>query len=205
MSSFRSYGRDEMPPVVKTLIIINAVVFLAQLLLNSRYSITYYLALHPLDSPFFSSYQMITHMFTHGGWFHIFFNMFSLFMFGTRLENVWGGKRFIAFYLMCGVGAAVLHLLVQHFGGNGALAVGASGAVMGIFAAFAMLFPTERIVFLFIPIPMQAKYAMLLFMAIDLFGGIAGKDNIAHFAHLGGAITGIIMVWIWNKNRSQFY
>lgn len=205
MSDFRSYRTDSMPPVVKALIIINVAVFLAQLALDSRTGLTFLLALHPLDSPYFSSYQMLTHMFTHGGIGHILFNMFALWMFGRTLENIWGGKRFIAFYMMCGVGAAVLHLLVQQFSGGGSLAVGASGAVMGIFAAFALLFPNTELYFFFIPIPIKAKWAMLGLMALDIFGGIAGQDNIAHFAHIGGAITGIIMVWIWNRNRSRFY
>lgn len=205
MSSFRSYGTDNFPPVIKTLIIINVAVFIAQALLDTRVGLTYFLALHPLSSPGFGSYQMLTHMFTHGGLFHILFNMYALWMFGRQLENIWGGKRFIAFYFMCGVGAAVLHLIVQHYSGGDSLAVGASGAVMGIFAAYAYLFPNDRLVIFPIFIPIKAKWAMLGLMAFDLFGGIAGRDNIAHFAHLGGAITGIIMVWIWNQNRSRFY
>lgn len=205
MSDFRSYRTDRMPPVVKILIIINVAVFIAQLALDPRIGLTYYLALHALSAPGFSSYQMLTHMFTHGGIGHILFNMFGLWMFGRALENIWGGKRFIAFYMMCGVGAAVLHLLVQHFTGGDSLAVGASGAVMGIFAAFAMLFPNTELYLMLIPIPIKAKWAMLGLMAFDIFGGIAGQDNIAHFAHIGGALTGIIMVWIWNQNRSRFY
>lgn len=205
MSDFRSYSTDRMPPVVKILLIINVAVFIAQSLLDSSMGLTWYLALHPLDSPGFSSYQMLTHMFTHGGIGHILFNMFALWSFGKVLENVWGGKRFLAFYMMCGVGAAVFHLLVQHFSGGGSLAVGASGAVMGIFAAFALLFPNAELYLMFVPIPIKAKWAMLGLMALDIFGGIAGRDNIAHFAHLGGALTGIIMVWNWNRSRSRFY
>lgn len=205
MSNFRSYGMDRMPPVVKTLIIINVAVFIAQLLMDQRVGLSAYLALYPLNSPYFSSYQMLTHMFTHGGMFHIFFNMYALWMFGKELENRWGGKRFLAFYMMCGIGAAVLHLLVQHASGGDSAAVGASGAVMGIFAAFAYLFPNTQLVIFPIFIPVKAKWIMLGLMAFDLFGGIAGRDNIAHFAHLGGAITGIIMVLIWNKDRTQFY
>lgn len=205
MNDFRSYRTDQFPPVVKALLLLNVAVFIAQSLLDRSMGLTYYLALHPLSSPDFSSYQMLTHMFAHGGIGHIFFNMFSLYMFGRPLENVWGGKRFIAFYMMCGIGAAVLHLLVQHFTGGDSLAVGASGAVMGIFAAYAFLNPNAELYMMFIPIPIKAKWAMLGLMAIDVFGGVAGRDNIAHFAHLGGAITGIIMVWIWNRDRSRFY
>ncbi len=201
MSNFRSYSTDSLPPVVKTLIIINVAVFIAQSILG----ITGYLMLYPLGDPRFSSYQMLTHMFTHGGLFHIFFNMFALWMFGRPLENIWGAKRFLAFYMICGVGAAVLHLIVEYASGGGSPAVGASGAVMGIFVAFALLFPNTELYLMFIPIPIKAKWAMLGLIAFDLFGGIQGTDNIAHFAHLGGALTGAIMVWNWNRDRSRFY
>jgi membrane associated rhomboid family serine protease len=213
MSNFRSYGTDKMPQVVKTLIIINVVVWIAQLILDPRIGLTYHLALFPIGSPDFKAYQVLTHMFTHASYdeggrvqfYHILFNMFALWMFGRTLENVWGGKRFLEFYMMCGIGAAVFHLLVQQLTGGYSYAVGASGAVMGIFAAFAYLNPNSELYLMFIPIPIKAKWAMLGLMAFDIFGGIAGTDGIAHFAHLGGAITGIIMVLIWNRNRSRFY
>lgn len=205
MSQFRSYSTERFPPVVKTLIIINVVVFIAQYLLDPVMGLTGLLMLYPLDHPYFSSYQILTHMFTHGGLFHILFNMFALYMFGRQLENIWGGKRFLAFYMMCGVGAAVLHLVIQYLSGDGAPAVGASGAVMGIFVAYALLFPNSELMFIFFPVPIKAKWAMLILIAFDLFGGIQGTDNIAHFAHLGGALTGAIMVWNWNRNRSRFY
>ena len=168
-------------------------------------------------------------MFAHspGSFFHILFNMFGLWMFGRVLENVWGSKRFLLFYLACGVGSAILHLIIQYIRAEqllqavlandpgferlkGALspALGASGAVMGIFAAFAYLFPNTELYIMFIPVPVKAKWAVLGLAAIDLFGGVANisGDNIAHFAHLGGAITGFILVLIWNKsNRRKFY
>lgn len=213
MSDFRSYRTDSLPPVVKYLIIINVAVWVLQLVMDPRMGLTLYLALHPLGTPQFGSYQILTHMFAHAAYgpgsrivlYHILFNMIALWMFGRALENIWGSKRFLAFYMMCGVGAAVLHLLVQQFTGGYSYAVGASGAVMGIFAAFAYLFPNTELYFFLIPIPIKAKWAMLGLMVFDLFGGIAGTDNVAHFAHLGGAITGIIMVWNWNRNRSRFY
>jgi membrane associated rhomboid family serine protease len=168
--------------------------------------------------------------------FHILFNMLTLWMFGRILENVWGAKRFLIFYLACGVGAALCHLLVQHLrydpevvrqlyqaiatndqalydeaapkAGFLASAVGASGAVMGVMVGFAYLFPNTSLYIMFLPIPIKAKYAILGFIAIDLFGGvnpIAG-DNIAHWAHLGGALTGFILVLLWNKtNRRTLY
>jgi membrane associated rhomboid family serine protease len=112
------------------------------------------------------------------------------------------------FYIACGVGAAIAHLVVQYFTGTVSFAVGASGAVMGIFAAFAYLFPNTELFIMFIPFPVKAKYAVIGLAAIDLFGGVArfSNDNVAHFAHLGGALTGFILVLIWNKrNRRRFY
>ena len=149
-------------------------------------------------------------------------------MFGRILENVWGGKRFLLFYLICGVGAAALQLLIsswrceqllhafqtnnveqiQSLAGAVSPALGASGAIMGIFAAFGYLFPNTELYIMFIPVPVKAKWAMLGLAAIDLFGGVANisGDNVAHFAHLGGALTGFILVLIWNKtNRRKFY
>jgi membrane associated rhomboid family serine protease len=134
--------------------------------------------------------------------------MFALWMFGKVLENVWGAKRFLFFYLACGVGAAVAHLAVQYFTGGYSAAVGASGAVMGILVGFAYLFPNTELFIMFIPFPIKAKWAVIGYVVIDLFFGIGNfsGDNIAHFAHLGGAITGFILVLIWNKTgRKRFY
>jgi membrane associated rhomboid family serine protease len=147
-------------------------------------------------------------MFTHGGFSHILFNMFSLWMFGKILENLWGGKRFLLFYLISGIGAAIAHLAVQYLMGGNGPAVGASGAVMGILVAFGYLFPNTELFILFIPFPVKAKWVVIGYIAIDLFSGVArfSGDNIAHFAHLGGALTGFILVLIWNKNdRHRFY
>jgi membrane associated rhomboid family serine protease len=190
-------------------------VWIAQLVFEKQYQLTDKLALYPIDTPYFKPYQIATHMFAHAAYsgrsivfYHILFNMFALWMFGKILENVWGAKRFLIFYLICGVGAAAVHLGVQHFTGGMSAAVGASGAIMGIFAAFAYLFPNTELFILFIPFPIKAKWAVLGLAAIDLFGGLTNLsgDNIAHFAHLGGALTGFILVLIWNKtNRKQFY
>jgi membrane associated rhomboid family serine protease len=208
MSDFKYYRPDNLPPVVKNLIIINVLVFVAQSLLDKQYLLTARLAMWPVDSPFFKPYQIFTHMFSHGSFSHILFNMFSLWMFGKILENVWGGKRFLLFYLISGIGAAAAHLAVQYFMGGDGPAVGASGAIMGVFAAFGFLFPNTELFILFIPFPIKAKWAVIGFIAIDLFSGIASfsGDNVAHFAHLGGALTGFILVLIWNKsNRKRFY
>ncbi|HUC81157.1 MAG TPA: rhomboid family intramembrane serine protease [Flavisolibacter sp.] len=208
MSDFRYYRPDAFPPVVKNLIIINVLVFLAQLVLDNQILLTARIGLWPVDYPFFKPYQVITHMFTHGSVMHILFNMFALWMFGRVLENVWGPKRFLFFYLACGIGAAVFHLLIQYLSGGGSLTVGASGAVMGVMVGFAYLFPNTEMFIFFIPFPIKAKWVAIGYVAIDLFSGIANVagDNIAHFAHLGGAITGFILVLIWNKSdRRRFY
>lgn len=232
MSNFRFTKPDTFPPVVKNLIIINVLVFIAQMMLNEQFALTDKIGLWPIESPHFQPYQIATHMFAHGSIPHIFFNMFTLWMFGRVLENVWGAKRFLTFYLACGVGAAIAHAAVQYFEYKDVInminlaqeqgeidvatqlenmpsyAVGASGAVMGVMVAFAFLFPNTEMIMLFLPIPIKAKWVVLGLVAMDLFGGInpSQGDNIAHFAHLGGAITGFIIVFIWNKtNRKTLY
>lgn len=183
------------------------------------------------ESQKFQPYQIATHLFSHAPppmLYHILFNMFALWMFGKILENVWGGKRFLFFYLACGLGAAALHLAIQYFRceqllqdfanndisavkahlGAAAPALGASGAIMGVMAAFAYTFPNTELYIMLIPVPVKAKWAILGMAAIDLFGGVASisGDNIAHFAHLGGALMGFIIVLIWNKtNRRTLY
>lgn len=209
MSNFRQVRPDNFPPVVKNLIILNVLVWVAQLVFKKQF-LTERIALWPVDSPLFEPYQIFTHMFAHSqyGLFHILFNMFMLWMFGKILENVWGAKRFLTFYLLCGIGAAAAHLLIQHFTGGYASVVGASGAIFGVFAAFAMLFPNTEMYIMFIPVPIKAKWVAIGYMAFDLFGGISNVagDNIAHFAHLGGALTGVIIVLIWNKtNKKTLY
>ena len=224
MSNFRFTRPSGFPPIVKNLIIINVLVWVAQLIYDKEGGIltmwlTEKIALWPVNSEQFSPYQVVTHMFAHSSYagnelqsspvfIHILFNMFGLFMFGRILENVWGPKRFLFFYLACGIGAAVTHLIMQYIMGGDAPAVGASGAVMGIFAAFAYLFPNTELIMIPIPIPVKAKWVALIYILIDLFGGIGriAGDNIAHFAHLGGALTGFIIVLIWNKtNRRSLY
>jgi membrane associated rhomboid family serine protease len=225
MSNFRTTRPDSFPPIVKNLIIINVLVWVAQLIYDvDGGSLTMWLtskiALWPIDSSEFKPYQVATHMFAHSSYafssatsysvvfFHILFNMLSLFMFGRILENVWGAKRFLLFYLACGVGAAATHLTVQYITGGYAPAVGASGAIMGVLVAFGYLFPNTSMYIMFIPIPIKAKWAIIGFVAIDLFGGVSPipGDNIAHWAHLGGALTGFLIVFIWNKtNRKTLY
>jgi len=190
-------------PVVLNLIIINALVFVAQMVFDSTWELTNRMALYSYNSGLFEPYQLVTHMFAHGGFFHILFNMYALWMFGSVLERVWGPKRFLIFYLVCGLAAG----LTQMFLVSGGAAIGASGAIMGLLAAFAYTFPNTQFYILPFPFPIKAKYMAAIYAAIDLFGGFSGStDNVAHFAHLGGAITGFILVIIWNKtNRRTFY
>jgi membrane associated rhomboid family serine protease len=224
MSNFRFSRSGNFPPIVKNLIIINVLVWVAQVIYDKTDGtltmwLTSKIALFPIGFEEFKPYQIATHMFAHSSYegnpfhpnivfFHILFNMFALFMFGRILENLWGPKRFLLFYLSCGVGAAITHLAVQYFTGGASMVVGASGAVMGVIVAFGYLFPNTELMIMPIPIPIKAKWVVLLYIGIDLFGGfgnIAG-DNIAHFAHLGGALTGFLIVLFWNKtNRKTLY
>lgn len=191
-------------PVVLNLIIINVIVWLAQITLDRSIGLTAILALFPLESGLFKPYQLVTYMFAHSDqFFHILFNMYALWMFGAQLEKVWGPKKFLIFYLACGVAAGVSQLFLS----NGA-AVGASGAVMGLLAAFAYLFPNVEFFIIPFPFPLKAKYMVMIYAGIDLFGGLhpGALDNVAHFAHLGGLVAGLIIVIIWNKtNRKTFY
>ena len=190
-------------PAVLNLLIINGLVYFAQTMFdNDEAALTGRLALYPYNSEPFQWYQLITHMFTHGGIAHILFNMFGLWMFGSMLEKIWGAKKFLFFYFACGLAAAFAQMFLTN-----SPAVGASGAIMGLLAAFAYLFPNTELFMFPIPFPVKAKYAIAIIAAIDIFGGLnPGSDNIAHFAHLGGLIMGFILVLYWNKtNRETFF
>jgi membrane associated rhomboid family serine protease len=209
--SFNNYGNrfQRTTPIVLNLIIINALVYFIQMMFDGSnpatildQQVTKEIALYPYQTSYFKPYQLVTHMFAHGGFFHLFFNMFVLWMFGTMLEKLWGPKRFLIFYLACGLAAGVAHLLLEF-----SPAVGASGAIMGLFAAYAYLFPNSELIIFPIPVPVKAKYAVAIMAAFDLFGGVyPSGSNIAHFAHLGGLVMGFILVFIWNKtNKKTFY
>lgn len=200
-----NYGNSfqRTTPVVLNLIILNALVFLVQMLFDGPDGkITNLLALFPIQSGLFEPYQLVTHMFAHGGFAHILFNMFALWSFGSLLEKVWGPKKFLIFYFVCGLVAAVAHLLFTTDA-----AVGASGAIMGLLGAFGYLFPNTQLIIFPIPFPVKAKWAITGIAAIDIFGGVYPTgSNIAHFAHLGGLVAGLILVIIWNKsNKKTFY
>ena len=224
-----SFGRSST--AVINLIIINVLVFIAQKMfggMQDESRVTDLFALHHFRSDEFKFYQIITHMFMHGSFMHLLFNMFALYSFGTMIERMWGPKRFLIFYFICGIGAALAQIASYAYQYNMLdnmtmsldqvmqyqtilrlnATVGASGAIMGVIAAFGYLFPNTEMMIIPIPIPLKAKWVVIGFIAIDLFSGIAGRpgDNVAHFAHLGGALTGFLIVFFQNrKDRSTFY
>lgn len=273
--SFFGPARDlAIPPVIKNIIIINIIFFAATYLPLGLENFMYrHMALFSFKSPFFEPHQLVTHMFMHGGFGHIFFNMFGVFMFGRVLEQMWGSKKMLIFYTVTGLGAAIIHLSVNYFqmsnlfnlanafyGSPSYLAfieiinkysvgsitsqasdfaqqwfykpddpsfvpqakefvqfivstnlqiptVGASGAVFGLLIAFAMVFPNVELMLIFLPIPIKAKYFVPVYALLELFFGVAGFkwDNVAHFAHLGGALFGFLLVMWWKRNQFKIY
>jgi membrane associated rhomboid family serine protease len=277
MTQFRPSRFEILPVIVKNLLIINGLFFLAQFAFSapdSFINLEATFALHAWQSSLFRPWQLITHMFLHGDFAHIFGNMFALWMFGSVLENVWGSKKFLTFYLVCGLGAALIHLLflsyeflpmmkayqqmylrqaeggiipmeemrqfmvtylsadpedirqLQNMGDDrfnnqqlfsllsdkyqvslNMATIGASGAVFGVLAAFVYLFPNTYIYIYFL-IPIKAKWLGILYFTYELFFAIQNSagDNVARWAHVGGAIVGLLIVFTWNKkNRQQFY
>ncbi len=215
-------GFSVFPPVIKNLLIINGIVYLvanlilANLTVNgipAEVIITRYFALIPLGGftmgltsagellvAVFYPWQLITYQFLHGSFTHILFNMLMLWMFGMEIENLWGSRKFLLFYLLCGVGGAVLQLLAQYIlGVPGAPTVGASGAIFGVMVAFAMMFP-DRYIFIYFLIPVKAKY-LIAFMVIIEFLSAGQASIVAHIVHLGGAIVGFLFI-IFDKGNS---
>ena len=189
-----------IPPVTRVVLLLNIVLFLIDFF--SGFFLRQILALYSFNTGAFRPYQIVTHMFMHGGFSHIFFNMFGLFMFGRILESVLGSKRFFILYFLSGLGAAALQLLIYYLQGTPAQMIGASGAIFGILIAFAMMFPNVELMIIFLPIPIKAKYLIPVYAVLELFFGIANfSSNIAHFAHLGGAIVGFILIKIWKRNQ----
>lgn len=231
---------SNIPPVIKNLLILNVVGFVGTMIfpLATRMFGVFY-----PDSPFFHGWQIITYMFMHGGFAHIFFNMFALFMFGPVIEGIMGSKRFVYFYLITGLGALALQFLVQGIEvynlvgtpyaseylrfdmttgmvysnhpslsqeGLRSLAsiyntpmVGASGAIFGVLVAFGVLFPEVSLYLMFIPVPVKAKYFIPIYILIELFLGVSqfSGDSVAHFAHIGGALFGFLLIKFWRIKR----
>lgn len=234
MTDFRLGRSQVIPPVIKNLIIINVIVFLIQLTLEKSGSLFMenFFALHDIRSAFFKPHQIITYMFLHGGFWHIFLNMLILWMFGSILENYWGPKRFLTFYIVCGIGAAILHLFVLYHeltplwqglanypihdqeilryhpkSELNTATLGASGAIFGCMVAFGLLFPNS-LIYIYALIPVKAKWAVLAYVLYELFLGVQNNagDNVAHWAHLGGGLVGLLLVFYWRKtDRRNFY
>lgn len=194
----------QTPPVVKNLIIINVLVYMATALLPVGNEIIRFCALWFGASPFgeFHSYQFITYMFLHASVEHIFFNMFALWMFGRTLEYELGSKRFLIYYMVCGVGAALIQLATAYLTGEMPIQlVGASGAVMGLLLAFGVMHPNAVIMLLIPPVPMKAKWFVVIYGVIELFLGWTGfGGNVAHFAHVGGMLWGLLLLQWWKRN-----
>ena len=214
-----------MPPVVKNLVMINGVMLLITMLtgefMYEKFALFYF------DSPLFKPYQLVTHMFMHGGFVHLFFNMYALVIFGIVLEQVWGSKKFFTYYMITVLGAAALHSFVLYLeasslhsaveAGNMVAAqnlnilkmtptVGASGAVYGVLLAYGMLFPNNRLQLLFPPVALKAKYFVMIFAAIELYMGFSNTGgNVAHFAHLGGMLFGYFLIIHWKKNNKMYF
>lgn len=214
-----------MPTVTKNLLIINVLCFLGAMVAR-RYGVDLndMLGLHFFLAPDFNPAQLITYMFMHANFQHIFFNMFAVWMFGRTLEMVWGPKRFLFYYILCGIGAGLIQEGVQWVDYvvnlsqyervntgisiismdeylNLLTTVGASGAVYAILLAFGMLFPNSEMFIFPLPMPIKAKYFVIGYAVLELVLGITGGDGIAHFAHLGGMLFGLILIIYWRKKN----
>ena len=244
MAQFFGRGISNMPPVTKNIIIINALIWLVEVISPSfgQNGIIRHLGLHYVDAPYFNPVQIITYMFVHSQetFFHVFFNMLTLFFFGPMLERVWGSRKFLFYYMICGVGAALIQegvwalewkdqytdaiahinlttkaeaaqIIERYLAADNAewianidafknsmVTVGASGAIFGILLGFAFIFPNLPILLFFIPIPIKAKYMVAGYAVIEFFFGVSGRlSTVAHFAHLGGMLFGLVLLLYW--------
>ncbi|MBR2958613.1 MAG: rhomboid family intramembrane serine protease [Bacteroidales bacterium] len=198
MAQYQPQGFRVLPPAVKHLLIINVICYAAYYLLAKQHimDLNALLGIWSLQSGNFHIWQPLTYMFMHGSFEHLFFNMFSLWMFGSALEEYWMTKRFVFYYMVCGIGAGLLNMLIPGFH----VSVGASGAIYGLLLAFAMMFPNDYI-YLYFLVPIKNKWFIIGMVAIELFEGIfRSYDGVAHFAHLGGMLIGLILVLYWRKH-----
>mgnify|MGYP003375045427 FL=1 len=215
---------SSIPPVTRNIIFINILVMIMTSL-NGEFMYENFSLFYP-TSPFFKPWQIVTHMFMHGGFWHIFFNMYTLFIFGCVLERMWGPKKFLFFYFVTGLGAALLHTGVQAIemqvymqqaaeGSTAAISaihalkmtptVGASGAIYGVLLGYAMLFPDSVLTLIFPPVSLKAKWFVLIFAGIELFTGVFGRGgSVAHFAHLGGMLFGWLVIMYWKKKHTLY-
>ena len=191
-------GFKVLPTIVKHLLIINVLMYFAYyvLLKQGIINLNYYIGIWSISTGLFRIWQPLTYMFMHGSFDHLFFNMFSLWMFGSALENYWGSKRFLFYYLVCGIGAGLLNMLVP----GAHVSVGASGAVYALLLAFGMMWPNNYI-YLYFLVPIRTKWFIIGMIVIELFEGIfRSTDGIAHFAHLGGMLIGFLIILYWKRH-----
>lgn len=233
-SQYRPGGFGYLPVVTKNIIIINVLLFLATLVLRARgIDLVAYLGLHHHLATDFRPHQFITYIFMHGSFTHLAFNMFGVYIFGQVLEQVWGSKRYLNFYILTGLGAALAQYVILNYQvgqmrdlatlsnpGSSAVAIdemlamvlnshviiGASGSLFGLLGAFGMLFP-NRYIYLYFMIPVKAKWMVTFYGLAELYSAIQNnpEDNIGHLAHIGGLLVGILIVLIWRRDRNQFY
>lgn len=206
--------KTHLPPVTRFLLISNVCIFFAISLLGYwGHFLLATCALHPLfafqdtlhPNPFFMPHQLVTYMFLHADFSHLFFNMFSLWMFGRIIEQVFGSKRFLIYYMACGIGAGCCQEIWQFFSGDLAPTIGASGACYGILLAFGLTFPNQRILLLIPPIPVKAKWLVMGYMALELFLAFRSSGNVAHFAHVGGMLFGWLWMMHWKMWPRQYF
>ena len=225
---------SSIPPVTRNILIINILVWFAQfVLLRQGIDLSQYLGLHYFESRHFGVHQLLTSMFLHdpSGIGHLFFNMFAVFMFGRVLESIWGPKRFLIYYLLAGIGAGIIQELSWVYDLREVIfnpdiqtinlgtrivarqelfdmvtAIGASGAVFGILVAFGMIFPNVQLMLIFPPIPIKAKWFVIGYGVMELFLGVGNfsGDSVAHFAHLGGLLTGLVILLYWKKKGTLY-
>ena len=198
--------RNMTPPVVKNLIIANCVALLATELLPMGDDIIERFALFNVAGPLFRSYQVFTYMFLHGGVSHLFFNMFALWMFGRQLEYELGSQRFFTYYMVCGIGAALIQISLASILGEQMILLGASGAVMGLLLAFGLMHPNNMVLVFPIPFPIKAKWFVVGYAVLEIVLGSSGASTgVAHFAHLGGMLWGLALLLWWKKNRKIYF
>ena len=205
-----------MIPAVQTLLILNGGIFLLEL--NSGWHLITTFALWPLASsipgghfqavPHFQLWQLVTYSFLHGGIMHILLNMYALWLFGSRMERVWGSNTFLFYYFFCVIGAGLAQLVVTSVSAShGSIhpTVGASGGVFGLLLAFGMTFPNERLMLILPPVILRAKWLVIIYGGIELWAGVTGtKEGIAHFAHLGGMLFGYLLLRYWRSHPSRY-
>lgn len=227
---FKPRQFQQLPMVVKNILIINVVLFVAKFLLNETIDLDRYLDLYPIGSTNFKPHQFITYMFMHADLPHIFLNMLGVYMFGSILENIWGSKRFLNFYILTGLGAAAAQYIAFYYQSeqilstinsdyssidaldyqqqvyNRLVCLGASGSVFGLLVAFAMMFPNTQLNIYFV-IPVKAKYLVIGYGLFELVTGFLNRegDNVGHFAHLGGLVVGVVIMLIWKRNKTFFF